>query len=56
MFSLFTAFIGFIGTLLRAIVCLSAVMPRKSDRPAPIGWILLIVDLIGAYIGYRVGS
>jgi hypothetical protein len=56
MLSLFTALIGFIGTLVLAIVCLSAVMPRKSDRPAPIGWVLFIVALIGGYIGYRFGA
>jgi hypothetical protein len=56
MLSLFTALIGFIGTLVLAIVCLSAVIPRKSDRPAPIGWVLFIVALIGGYIGYRFGA
>jgi len=63
MLALFTTLVGFIGTLVLAIVLLSALMPhflieqqRISDRPAPIGWIIFIIALIGGYIGYRIGS
>jgi hypothetical protein len=63
MLALFAALVGFIGTLVLAIVLLSGLMPhslveqqRISDRPAPIGWIIFLVALIGGYIGYRVGS
>jgi hypothetical protein len=63
MFALFTAVIGFIGTLVLAIVLTSELTPysfiehqRASDRPAPIGWILFIVALTGGYVGYRLGS
>jgi hypothetical protein len=56
MLALLSSLIGFLATIVLAIVLMSGLMPRLSDRPAPIGWIILIVALIGGYIGYRLGG
>jgi hypothetical protein len=63
MLACFLALVGFLGTIVLAIVVTSELLPysvverhRGSDRPAPIGWIMFVVSLIGAYIGYRLGS
>jgi hypothetical protein len=63
MFALFTAIIGFLGTLVLTIVLMSELMPRSfvdrqraKNRLALVGFCIFAIAWIGAYIGYRLGS
>ena len=64
MFALFTALVGFLGTLVLAVVLLSELMPRSlaewqratEDRPLLVGWIIFAIAVVGGYIGYHLGS
>jgi hypothetical protein len=64
VFAIFTAIIGFLGTLVLTIVLMSELMPASfiewqrgsKNRPVLVGFCIFVVAWIGAYIGYRLGS
>ena len=64
MFAIFTAIIGYLATLVLAIVLMTEFLPRSfaewqrasKNRLVFIGFCIFVLGWIGAYIGYRLGT
>jgi hypothetical protein len=63
MFAIFTAIVGFLGTLVLTIVLMNELMPssfvelqREKNRLILVGLCIFVIAWIGAYIGCRFGS
>ena len=64
MFAIFTAIIGFLGTLLLTLVLMTEFLPRSltewqrgsKNRLVLVGVCIFVIAWIGGYIGYRLGS
>jgi hypothetical protein len=64
VFAIFTAIIGFLGTLVLTLVLMTEFLPcsfaewqrGSKNRLVLVGFCIFVIAWIGGYIGYRLGS
>jgi hypothetical protein len=61
VFAIFTAIIGFLGTLVLTLILMTECLPRSFQRDSKsrlvlVGFCIFFIAWIGGYIGYRLGS
>jgi hypothetical protein len=64
VFAIFSAIIGFLGTLVLTLILMTECLPRSfaewqrdsKSRLVLVGFCIFFIAWIGGYIGYRLGS